>query len=149
MECSGRGQFRHRKSGALGLTTPLSAASLRPAAGEPVVPPRGERRPAGGAPQRLAEPDLEFRAFCARKGLPAFNPVLQQAWDGMACRAIRGERARIRSSAWPSTSSSPTPAAARQHGGQFRGGHSVWGTEARAAVSRARSISRARAACAG
>jgi len=33
--------------------------------------------------------------------------------------------------------------------GEFRRGHSVWGTEPRAAVSRARSISRARAACAG
>ena len=30
--------------------------------------PRAERR------RRLAEPDLEFRAFCARKGLPVYQP---------------------------------------------------------------------------
>ena len=31
--------------------------------------PRAERR------RRLAEPDLEFRAFCARKGLPASSTL--------------------------------------------------------------------------
>ena len=36
--------------------------------------PRAERR------RRLAEPDLEFRAFCARKGLPASStPQLERA----------------------------------------------------------------------
>jgi hypothetical protein len=37
---------------------------------------RAERR------RRLAEPDLEFRAFCARKGLPASSTLqLERAWD--------------------------------------------------------------------
>ena len=32
--------------------------------------------------RRLAEPDLEFRAFCARRGLPASStPQLERAWD--------------------------------------------------------------------
>ena len=38
--------------------------------------PRAERR------RRLAEPDLEFRAFCARRGLPASSTLqLERAWD--------------------------------------------------------------------
>src|SRR6267154_5618890 len=49
--------------------------------------PRAERR------RRLAEPDLEFRAFCARKGLPASStPQLERAWDAwQAERYQRGE----------------------------------------------------------
>ena len=32
--------------------------------------------------RRLAEPDLDFRAFCSRKGLPASStPQLERAWD--------------------------------------------------------------------
>ena len=48
---------------------------------------RAERR------RRLAEPDLEFRAFCARKGLPASStPQLARAWDAwQAERYRRGE----------------------------------------------------------
>jgi hypothetical protein len=48
---------------------------------------RAERRP------RLAEPDLEFRAFCARKGLPASSTLqLERAWDAwQAERYQRGE----------------------------------------------------------
>ena len=48
---------------------------------------RAERR------RRLAEPDLEFRAFCARKGLPASStPQLERAWDAwQAERYQRGE----------------------------------------------------------
>ncbi len=47
--------------------------------------PRAERR------RRLAEPDLEFRAFCARKGLPASStPQLARAWD--AWQAERYQR---------------------------------------------------------
>ena len=43
--------------------------------------------------RRLAEPDLEFRAFCARKGLPASStPQLERAWDAwQAERYRRGE----------------------------------------------------------
>jgi len=38
--------------------------------------PRAERR------RRLAEPDLEFRAFCTRRRLPASStPRLERAWD--------------------------------------------------------------------
>ncbi len=38
--------------------------------------PRAERR------RRLAEPDLEFRAFCTRRRLPASSaPQLERAWD--------------------------------------------------------------------
>jgi hypothetical protein len=48
---------------------------------------RAERR------RRLAEPDLEFRAFCARKGLPASSTLqLERAWDAwQAERYQRGE----------------------------------------------------------
>ena len=49
--------------------------------------PRAERR------RRLAEPDLEFQDFCARKGLPASStPQLERAWDAwQAERYQRGE----------------------------------------------------------
>ena len=49
--------------------------------------PRAERR------RRLAEPDLEFRAFCARKELPASSTLqLERAWDAwQAERYRRGE----------------------------------------------------------
>jgi hypothetical protein len=49
--------------------------------------PRAERR------RRLAEPDLEFRALCARKGLPASSTLqLERAWDAwQAKRYQRGE----------------------------------------------------------
>jgi hypothetical protein len=48
---------------------------------------RAERR------RRLAEPDLEFRAFCARRGLPASSTLqLERAWDAwQAERYQRGE----------------------------------------------------------
>jgi len=53
------------------------------------VPPdrRAERR------RRLAEPDLEFRAFCTRPRLPASSaPQLARAWDAwQAGRYQRGE----------------------------------------------------------
>ena len=49
--------------------------------------PRAERR------RRLAEPDLEFRAFCARRRLAASStPQLERAWDAwQAERYQRGE----------------------------------------------------------
>ncbi|MGH3188216.1 MAG: hypothetical protein ACRDOL_13280 [Streptosporangiaceae bacterium] len=48
---------------------------------------RAERR------RRLAEPDLEFRAFCARRRLPASSTAqLERAWDAwQAERYQRGE----------------------------------------------------------
>jgi hypothetical protein len=48
---------------------------------------RAERR------RRLAEPDLEFRAFCTRRRLPASStPQLARAWDAwQAGRYQRGE----------------------------------------------------------
>ena len=48
---------------------------------------RAERR------RRLAEPDLEFRASCASKALPASStPQLERAWDAwQAERYQRGE----------------------------------------------------------
>ena len=54
---------------------------------------RGAARPAGGTPSAAAEPDLEFRAFCARKGLPASSPLqLERACDAwQAERYQRGE----------------------------------------------------------
>jgi hypothetical protein len=49
--------------------------------------PRAERR------RRLAEPDLEFRAFCTRRRLPASSPpqldLARDAWQ--AGRYQRGE----------------------------------------------------------
>ena len=49
--------------------------------------PRAQRR------RRLAEPDLEFRAFCTRRRLPASStPQLERAWDAwQAERYQRGE----------------------------------------------------------
>ena len=49
--------------------------------------PRAERR------WRLAEPDVEFRAFCTRRRLPASPaPQLERAWDAwQAERYQRGE----------------------------------------------------------
>ena len=49
--------------------------------------PRAERR------RRLAEQHLEFRAFCARRGLPASSTLqLERAWDAwQAERYQRGE----------------------------------------------------------
>ena len=49
--------------------------------------PRAERR------RRLAEPDLEFRAFCTRRRLPASPaPQLERAWDAwQSGRCQRGE----------------------------------------------------------
>jgi hypothetical protein len=49
--------------------------------------PRAERR------RRLAEPDLEFRAFCTRRRVPASStPQLERAWDAwQAERYQRGE----------------------------------------------------------
>jgi hypothetical protein len=49
--------------------------------------PRAERR------RRLAEPGLEFRAFCTRRQLPASSaPQLERAWDAwQAERYQRGE----------------------------------------------------------
>jgi len=48
--------------------------------------PRAERC------RRLAEPDLEFRAFCTRRWLPASTPQLERAWDAwQAERYERGE----------------------------------------------------------
>ena len=46
-----------------------------------------------GRRRRLSEPDLEFRAFCARRRLPAPRPPqLERAWDaGPAGRYQRGE----------------------------------------------------------
>ncbi len=48
---------------------------------------RAERR------RRLAGPDLEFRAFCTRRRLPASStPQLERAWDAwQAGRYQRGE----------------------------------------------------------
>ena len=48
---------------------------------------RAERR------QQLAEPDLEFRAFCTRRRLPASSTLqLERAWDAwQAERYQRGE----------------------------------------------------------
>ena len=49
---------------------------------------RAERR------RRLAEPDLEFRAFCTRRRLPASStPQLEPAWD--AWQAERDQRGEI------------------------------------------------------
>jgi hypothetical protein len=46
--------------------------------------PRAERR------RRLAEPDLEFRAFCSLKGLPASSPPqLERAWDAYQAERYR------------------------------------------------------------
>jgi len=75
------------------------AVYLRPASDRPGAAGRGpghRRGAAGRRPERrrrLAEPDLEFRAFCARKGLPASStPQLERAWDAwQAERYRRGE----------------------------------------------------------
>jgi hypothetical protein len=52
--------------------------------------PRAEHR------RRLAGPDLEFRAFCTRRRLPASStPQLERAWDAWQSeRYQRGEISR-------------------------------------------------------
>jgi hypothetical protein len=53
-----------------------------------VLPGRRAERP-----RRLAEPDLEFRAFCSRKRLPASSTTQQERALGcMAGRAIPARR---------------------------------------------------------
>ena len=84
--CAGAGGHRpHRRR--CGRTRP------RPAGRGPDHR-RSAARPAGRTPPvRLAEPDLEFRAFCTREGLPASStPQLERAWDAyQAERNLRGE----------------------------------------------------------
>ena len=69
----------------------------------PLTPPSVE--PAGltqaefarpGPVALLAEPDLEFRAFCTRKGLPSASTLqLERTWDTwQAERYQRGETAQ-------------------------------------------------------
>ena len=62
---------------------------------------RAERR------RRLAEPDLEFRAFCTRRRLPASSTLqLERAWDAwQAERYQRGESPRRSLRRWASPSS--------------------------------------------
>jgi hypothetical protein len=48
--------------------------------------------PAIEVSRRLAEPDLEFRAFCTRKGTSS-TPQLERAWD--ASQAERYQRGEI------------------------------------------------------
>ena len=78
--------------------------------------PRAERR------RRLAEPDLEFRAFCARLRLPASStPQLERAWD--AWQAERYQRGEI--SQRPGYTDNPSghandPPRATASPGQFR-----------------------------
>ena len=51
--------------------------------------PRAQRR------RRLAEPDLEFRAFCTRRRLPASStPQLERAWDAWQAEDPAGCAAR-------------------------------------------------------
>jgi hypothetical protein len=71
----------------------------RQAAGKAVRDVAAERR------RRLAEPDLEFRAFCTRKGLPASSTLqLERAWDAwQAERYQRGETGQ-----WPEPLPSPS-----------------------------------------
>jgi hypothetical protein len=60
--------------------------------------PRAERR------RRLAEPDLEFRAFCTRRRLPASSaPQLERAWDAWQT----GDTDVARSASWPGYADNP------------------------------------------
>jgi hypothetical protein len=46
--------------------------------------------PRPGRRRRLAEPDLEFRAFCTRRRLPASPaPQLERAWDAWQAERYR------------------------------------------------------------
>src|SRR5712691_6748658 len=46
--------------------------------------------PGTSARRRLAEPDLEFRAFCTRRRLPASStPQLERAWDAWQAERYR------------------------------------------------------------
>ena len=78
--------------------TPKKRGGRRVAAECGCQPPRKLHMTRSGAAvrtarRRLAEPDLEFRAFCARKGLPASLTLqLERAWDAwQAERYRRGE----------------------------------------------------------
>ncbi len=69
---------------------------------------RAERR------RRPAEPDLEFRAFCTRKGLPASSTLqLERAWDAWQAerykRGETGQRAGLRRQPVPATLTTHPP----------------------------------------
>ena len=157
----------------LGLTTPLSAVSLRPSAGWPERAGRHRRRgrtrpcpagqdldtavvlprSAGGAPQAAGRAGPGVPGLLRPQGItPAFQPC-SCSRPGTAWHAGRYRGERITENTLVRLAIDLLIANAGQlHGSaedELGGGHSVWGTEARAAVSRARSISRARAACAG
>jgi len=68
-------------------TTISVARRVRDLAAAVLPDPRAKRR------RRPAEPDLEFRAFCTRRRLPASPaPQLERAWDArQAERYQRGE----------------------------------------------------------
>ena len=189
VECSDRGQFRHRKSGRAGTDQAPAGPGRRhrrPRADADGHRPHRRRRgrtrprPAGRGPDHrhgAARP----AASRAGPGVPGLlrpqgivrliNPATAAGLGRMAGRAIPARRDRTAAGLHrqPVPAHSDHPAAVPafrkldavagahgsivtghpQHGGTSSGGHSVWGTEARTAVSRARSISRARAACAG
>jgi len=68
---------------------------------------RSAARPAGGTPLAATEPDLEFRAFCTRRRLPARQPPqLERAWD--TWHAERSQRGEI--SQRPAYAGQPVPA---------------------------------------
>jgi hypothetical protein len=57
--------------------------------------PRAERR------RRAAEPDLDFRTFCQRRGIPSQStPQLERAWD--TWNAERYERGETDQGMWES-----------------------------------------------
>jgi Resolvase, N terminal domain/Homeodomain-like domain len=94
---------------------------------------RAERR-------RRLEPDLEFRAFCARRGLHASSPpALERAWD-LASRAIPTRRdrpaAELHRQPVPATLTTRPPARV-QETGHCGGAHGliVTGTPMRSTVS--------------
>jgi len=79
-----------------------------------VLPDRGRRSTA----RRLAEPDLEFQAFCAREGFPAPSTLqLERAWDAWPTERYRrggiGQRPGCTDNPFRSRRSSPAQPASR------------------------------------
>ena len=92
--------------------------------------PRAERR------RRLAEPDLEFRAFCTRRRLPASStPQLERAWDAwQAERYQRGEISQRPGYTGNRSATLTTTSVPLRTPGQFRKLDAITGTPAQHSV---------------
>jgi hypothetical protein len=81
-----RTRIVRRRAGSVASLSPVVSRRAQDLDTAAVLPDRrAERR------RRLTEPDLEFRAFCIRRRLPASSiPQLERAWDAWQARSADG-----------------------------------------------------------